>query len=63
MLIDIEKAFLQISLSEKDRDAVRFLIDTWNRETFDPMEIVTYILKRPLLGLKCSSLLLETIHH
>ena len=60
MLIDIEKAFLQISFSKKYRDAIRFLIDAWNRETFDPMEIVTYILKRPLLGLRCSSLLLET---
>ncbi|XP_035207028.1 uncharacterized protein LOC118181903 [Stegodyphus dumicola] len=59
-LRDIEKAFLQIVLAEKDRDAVRFLfvknIDTPLQNTDDQLEV--YRFKRVLFGVNSSPFLL-----
>ncbi|XP_035230524.1 uncharacterized protein LOC118202452 [Stegodyphus dumicola] len=60
ILGDIEKAFLQIVLAEKDRDAVRFLfvknIDTPLQNTDDQLEV--YRFKRVLFGVNSSPFLL-----
>ncbi|XP_035214797.1 uncharacterized protein LOC118188475 [Stegodyphus dumicola] len=60
ILGDIEKAFLQIVLAEKDRDSVRFLfvknIDTHLQNTDDQLEV--YRFKRVLFGVNSSPFLL-----
>ncbi|XP_035217266.1 uncharacterized protein LOC118190626 [Stegodyphus dumicola] len=60
ILGDIDKAFLQIVLAEKDRDAVRFLfvknIDTPLQNTDDQLEV--YRFKRVLFGVNSSPFLL-----
>ncbi|XP_064475573.1 uncharacterized protein LOC135389456 [Ornithodoros turicata] len=65
VLADIQKAFLQVSLSEEDRDALRFL---WYKETPLPgMElppIVTWRMTRVPFGATASPFLLAaTIKH
>ncbi|GFY71088.1 integrase catalytic domain-containing protein [Trichonephila inaurata madagascariensis] len=52
-LADIEKAFLQISLSDKDRDAVRFLVADADGN------IKVYKFNRVLFGVKSSPYLLS----
>ena len=60
---DIEKAFLQISLKEKDRDFVRFLwvdnLDSVNGQDLLSSPIVTYRLCRVLFGVTSSPFLLS----
>ncbi|XP_065654791.1 uncharacterized protein LOC136081405 [Hydra vulgaris] len=60
---DIEKAFLQISLKEKDRDFVRFLwvdnLDSENGQDLLSSPIVTYRLCRVLFGVTSSPFLLS----
>nr|XP_021003227.2 uncharacterized protein LOC110283045 [Parasteatoda tepidariorum] len=51
-IADIEKAFLQVSLSEKDRDAVRFL---WKEDGI----LQTYRFSRVLFGVTSSPFLLS----
>lgn len=56
---DIQKAFLQISVAEKDRDAFRFL---WFQDlpssTFKDEEVQTWRMKRVPFGTTCSPFLL-----
>ncbi|CAC5409719.1 unnamed protein product [Mytilus coruscus] len=54
---DLEKAFLQIQLDEKDRDATRFL---WLSDPADtPIPLITYRFKSVLFGATCSSFILS----
>lgn len=59
LIADIEKAFLQIEITERDRDSHSFL---WYKESFkdisDLSEIVTYRMKRVTFGVNCSPFLL-----
>ena len=57
---DIEKAFLHVSLDEKDRDVTRFL---WPNDPSDPnSSLTTFRLKAVLFGATCSpSILCATI--
>ena len=59
---DIEKAFLMISMAEKDRDVLRFL---WvNNIRQDPPEICTFRFARVVFGVSSSPFLLNaTIRH
>ncbi|XP_066929853.1 uncharacterized protein [Clytia hemisphaerica] len=63
LVADIEKAFWQIMLNEKDRDFVRFL---WLKDTndidfqnFDNNQLVTYRICRVLFGVTSSPFLLN----
>ncbi|XP_047132421.1 uncharacterized protein LOC124811158 [Hydra vulgaris] len=60
---DIEKAFLQISLKDADRDFVQFLwvknVDTVNSENILSSQIATYCLCRVLFGVTSSPFLLS----
>ena len=66
---DIEKAFLQIELNEKQRDLVRMLWfkdkDNIDFEHFDNNELVEYRLCRVLFGVTSSPFLLTAtvIYH
>ncbi|XP_066924368.1 uncharacterized protein [Clytia hemisphaerica] len=68
LVADIEKAFWQIMLNEKDRDFVRFL---WLKDTndidfqnFDNNQLVTYRICRVLFGVTSSPFLLNgTLRH
>ena len=59
---DIEKAFLMVSMSKEDRDALRFL---WVRNVDDePPEVVVYRFTRVTFGVSSSPFLLNaTIRH
>ncbi|XGW07238.1 hypothetical protein V3C99_017068 [Haemonchus contortus] len=63
-IADVEKAFLQVRLHEKDRDATRFL---WVRNINQPIsegKIITFRFTRVTFGLNVSPYLLGgTIHH
>ena len=60
---DIEKAFLQISLNEKDRDFVRFIwyddTDNINSKNLDESKKAIYRLCRVLFGVTSSPFLLN----
>ncbi|CAL1285198.1 unnamed protein product [Larinioides sclopetarius] len=58
VLSDIEKAFLQISLSEKDRDALRFIFTSENLTDCDIYPIEVYRFKRLPFGITSSPFLL-----
>lgn len=60
ILADVEKAFLQISLAEKDRDAVRFLFVKGNDTTLQNFDeqLQMYRFKRVLFGVNASPFLL-----
>lgn len=66
LLADIEKAFLQISIAEKDRDAFRFL---WFKEKetlhYSEEEIQEWRMTRVPFGATCSPYLLTAtiLHH
>ena len=62
---DIEKAFLQIELNIKDRDATRFLwFKDINKSVKDPNNLTIYRFCRILLGVAPSPYLLNaTIQH
>ncbi|GFW52497.1 reverse transcriptase domain-containing protein [Trichonephila clavipes] len=57
---DIERAFLQISLRDEDRDAVRFLFPDIRSNQTDPYKFQVYRFKRVMFGvnqqLKCLTL-------
>ena len=54
---DVEKAFLMISISEKDRDALRFLwVDDINKDT---LEVCTFRFTRVVFGVTSSPFLLN----
>ncbi|VDI51319.1 Hypothetical predicted protein [Mytilus galloprovincialis] len=54
---DIEKAFLQIELDEKDRDVTRFF---WLSEPADPTsQLITYRFRVVLFGTTCSPFILN----
>ncbi|XP_071177853.1 uncharacterized protein [Mytilus edulis] len=57
VVTDIEKAFLQITLDEKDRDMKRFF---WLKDSTDPTsELITYRSKAILFGATCSPFILN----
>ncbi len=58
VLADVEKAFLQIALSEKDREAVRFLFPHNGKVKDESMKIETFRFKRVLFGVNASPFLL-----
>ncbi|GFU90604.1 reverse transcriptase domain-containing protein [Trichonephila clavipes] len=61
---DIERAFLQISLRDEDRDAIRFLFQTLNPNQTDPYKFQVYRFKRVMFGVNVSPFLLSaTIKH
>lgn len=58
---DIEKAFLMVSVSERDRDSLRFL---WTSNPFSPStEFITLRFARIVFGVTSSPLLNATINH
>ena len=61
-ICDIQKAFLQINVAEKDRDVLRFL---WFEDPFaENPELVSYRFTRVVFGLNCSPFLLNgTLRH
>lgn len=64
ILADIEKAFLQISINEKDRDVLRFLFVDTNAPNNDSFNIIKYKFLRLTFGLNSSPFLLAaTIQH
>ena len=68
VIADLEKAFLQIRLNEKDRDYVRFLwiknINDIDFENFYNNDLVTYRFCRVLFGVTSSPFLLNaTLRH
>ncbi|XP_066912160.1 uncharacterized protein [Clytia hemisphaerica] len=68
LVADIEKAFWQIMLNEKDRDFVRFLwlkdINDIDFKNFDTNQLVTYRICRVLFGVTSSPFLLNgTLRH
>ncbi|GFW93555.1 integrase catalytic domain-containing protein [Trichonephila clavipes] len=61
---DIECAFLQISLRDEDRDAVRFLFPDIRSNQTDPYKFQVYRFKRVMFGVNVSPFLLSaTIKH
>jgi len=62
LVADIEKAFLNIEVNPRDRDALRFLwVDDVNSETINP---IVYRFNRVVFGVNCSPFLLNaTLHH
>ncbi|GFX75072.1 uncharacterized protein TNCV_4064741 [Trichonephila clavipes] len=61
---DIERAFLQISLRDEDRDAVRFLFPDMRSNQTDPYKFQVYRFKRVMFGVNVSPFLLSaTIKH
>ena len=62
VIADIEKAFLMVSMSRKDRDVLRFL---WYRDPFaDQLDIVEMRFTRVVFGVSSSPFLLNaTIRH
>ncbi|GFU63497.1 integrase catalytic domain-containing protein [Trichonephila clavipes] len=61
---DIERAFLQISLRDEDRDAVRFLFPDIRSNQTDPYKFQVYRFKRVMFGINVSPFLLSaTIKH
>ncbi|XP_063435623.1 uncharacterized protein LOC134716543 [Mytilus trossulus] len=57
VVTDIEKAFLQITLDEKDRDMTRFF---WLKDSTDPTsKLITYRFKAILFGATCSPFILN----
>ncbi|GFS48399.1 DUF1758 domain-containing protein, partial [Trichonephila clavipes] len=61
---DIERAFLQISLRDEDRDAVRFLFPDIRSNQTDPYKFQVYRFKRVMFGVNVSLFLLSaTIKH
>ncbi|GFS89015.1 integrase catalytic domain-containing protein [Trichonephila clavipes] len=61
---DIEHAFLQISLRDEDRDAVRFLFPDIKSNQTDPYKFQVYRFKRVMFGVNVSPFLLSaTIKH
>ncbi|GFU30057.1 integrase catalytic domain-containing protein [Trichonephila clavipes] len=61
---DIERAFLQISLRDEDRDAVRFLFPDIRSNQTDPYTFQVYRFKRVMFGVNVSPFLLSaTIKH
>ncbi|GFX01636.1 integrase catalytic domain-containing protein [Trichonephila clavipes] len=61
---DIERAFLQISLRDEDRDAVRFLFPDIRSNQTDPYKFQVYRFKRVMFGVNVSPFLLSaTIKH
>nr|XP_042913476.1 uncharacterized protein LOC122273483 [Parasteatoda tepidariorum] len=59
ILADIEKAFLQISLNETDRNAVRFLFPSSNPAISEQYDINIFRFCRVLFGVNASSFLLS----
>ncbi|GFW91610.1 DUF1758 domain-containing protein [Trichonephila clavipes] len=61
---DIERAFLQISLRDEDRDAVRFLFPDIRSNQTDPYKFQVYRFKCVMFGVNVSPFLLSaTIKH
>ncbi|GFY20524.1 integrase catalytic domain-containing protein [Trichonephila clavipes] len=61
---DIERAFLEISLRDEDRDAVRFLFPDIRSNQRDPYKFQVYRFKRVMFGVNGSPFLLSaTIKH
>ncbi|GFW82581.1 integrase catalytic domain-containing protein [Trichonephila clavipes] len=61
---DIERAFLQISLRDEDRDAVRFLFPDIRSNQTDTYKFQVYRFKRVMFGVNVSPFLLSaTIKH
>ncbi|GFV08836.1 uncharacterized protein TNCV_3820791 [Trichonephila clavipes] len=61
---DIERTFLQISLRDEDRDAVRFLFPDIRSNQTDPYKFQVYRFKRVMFGVNVSPFLLSaTIEH
>ncbi|GFV45767.1 integrase catalytic domain-containing protein [Trichonephila clavipes] len=61
---DIERVFLQISLRDEDRDAVRFLFPDIKSNQTDPYKFQVYRFKRVMFGVNVSPFLLSsTIKH
>ncbi|GFT71317.1 integrase catalytic domain-containing protein [Trichonephila clavipes] len=61
---DIEREFLQISLRDKDKDAVRFLFPDIKSNQTDPYKFQVYRFKRVMFGVNVSPFLLSaTIKH
>ncbi|GFX07325.1 integrase catalytic domain-containing protein [Trichonephila clavipes] len=61
---DIERAFLQISLRDEDRNAVRFLFPDIRSNQTDPYKFQVYRFKRVMFGVNVSPFLLSaTIKH
>ncbi|GFT68058.1 integrase catalytic domain-containing protein [Trichonephila clavipes] len=56
---DIERAFLQISLRDEDRDAVRFLFPDIRSNQTDPYKFQVYRFKRVMFGVNVSPFLLS----
>ncbi|GFQ70313.1 integrase catalytic domain-containing protein [Trichonephila clavata] len=56
---DIESAFLQISLSDEDRDAVRLLFPELESNQTDPYKFQMYRFKRVMFGVNVSPFLLS----
>ncbi|GFX95739.1 integrase catalytic domain-containing protein [Trichonephila clavipes] len=62
--VDIERAFLQISLRDEDRDAVRFLFPDIRSNQTDPYKFQVYRFKCVMFGVNVSPFLLSaTIKH
>ncbi|GFV76197.1 integrase catalytic domain-containing protein [Trichonephila clavipes] len=57
---DIERAFLQISLRDEDRDAVRFLFPDIRSNQTDPYKFQVYRFKRVMFGVNVSPFLLSS---
>ncbi|GFR09747.1 integrase catalytic domain-containing protein [Trichonephila clavata] len=56
---DIERAFLQISLRDEDRDAVRFLFPELESNQTNPYKFQVYRFKRVMFGVNVSPFLLS----
>ncbi|GFT71502.1 reverse transcriptase domain-containing protein [Trichonephila clavipes] len=62
--VDIERAFLQISLRDEGRDAVRFWFPDIRSNQTDPYKFQMYRFKRVMFGVNVSPFLLSaTIKH